>query len=429
MSASNKLQVWGGVECTYNRVSDQYFDQLEMSGHAGRLQDYDEFAKLGLTALRIALLWERHRYDPTWTTFDQHLQAMSRLGIEPIAGLMHHGSGPKHTSLLDPDFPEELSFYARELAQRYPHICMYTPVNEPHTTARFSGMYGLWYPHHTSASSYLRALIHQVKATVLCMESIREIQPDARLVFTDDFGWISSTSELRADCERMNLEKWLALDLLCGKVNDLHPLFAYMVDAGLSPEEIAWFVEHRCPPGVIGINYYPTSDRFLDHRTHLYPSNRMSAEGPFVDVEAVRVHGCELRGFGTLIQEAWQRYRIPVAITEVHLGGNADQQIRWADDAYQNILAARDQGAECIAMTFWALLGSFYWNQLVTRDNGHYEPGVFDIRSGIPVATELAKVVEQIAQGRSPNHPALSSQGWWEAEERFCFSGPHNVAA
>jgi dTDP-4-dehydrorhamnose reductase len=261
------------------------------------------------------------------------------------------------------------------------------------------------------------------------MESIREIQPDARLVFTDDFGWISSTSELRADCERMNLEKWLALDLLCGKVNDLHPLFAYMVDAGLSPEEIAWFVEHRCPPGVIGINYYPTSDRFLDHRTHLYPSNRMSAEGPFVDVEAVRVHGCELRGFGTLIQEAWQRYRIPVAITEVHLGGNADQQIRWADDAYQNILAARDQGAECIAMTFWALLGSFYWNQLVTRDNGHYEPGVFDIRSGIPVATELAKVVEQIAQGRSPNHPALSSQGWWEAEERFCFSGPHNVAA
>ena len=28
-----------------------------------------------------------------------------------------------------------------------PHITNYTPVNEPLTTARFSGLYGAWYPH------------------------------------------------------------------------------------------------------------------------------------------------------------------------------------------------------------------------------------------------------------------------------------------
>jgi beta-glucosidase/6-phospho-beta-glucosidase/beta-galactosidase len=43
--------------------------------------------------------------------------------------------------------PERLTEYASAVAQRYPWIEYYTPVNEPLTTARFSGLYGVWYPH------------------------------------------------------------------------------------------------------------------------------------------------------------------------------------------------------------------------------------------------------------------------------------------
>ena len=28
------IDIWGGIECTVNRVGDAYFDQLAMSGHA-----------------------------------------------------------------------------------------------------------------------------------------------------------------------------------------------------------------------------------------------------------------------------------------------------------------------------------------------------------------------------------------------------------
>ena len=28
-----QIQLWGGVECTINRVGDRYFNQLERSGH------------------------------------------------------------------------------------------------------------------------------------------------------------------------------------------------------------------------------------------------------------------------------------------------------------------------------------------------------------------------------------------------------------
>ena len=206
-------------------------------------------------------------------------------------------------------------------------------------------------------------------------------------------------------------------------------MFDYMRGGGISEAEIYWFAEHACPPNILGINYYVTSDRFLDHRTELYPENRRSAEGAFADVEAVRVRPDGIVGVDSLLSEAWLRYRIPVAITEVHLGCTVDEQIRWMAESWEAAMQVRRRGVECVALTAWALLGSFYWNELVTRENGHYEPGVFDIRSGSPEPTDLARVVAQIAAGRRPRHDALARAGWWRHESRICFPCGEEVAA
>src|SRR4051812_24647334 len=54
-----KLELWGGVECTINRVGHRYFNQLALSGHWERAdQDLERFAALGLRTLRFPLLWE-----------------------------------------------------------------------------------------------------------------------------------------------------------------------------------------------------------------------------------------------------------------------------------------------------------------------------------------------------------------------------------
>jgi beta-glucosidase/6-phospho-beta-glucosidase/beta-galactosidase len=421
-SEVSRIQIWGGVECTHNRVRDLYFDQLDLSGHRRRLSDLELFASLGIEGFRFGLLWERDDSPVCRKWTDEALEHLVALRMRPIAGLLHHGSGPAHTSLLDPALPEKLARYAGSVAERYPFLDAYTPVNEPHTTARFSGYYGVWYPHHQSRSSFLRALLLQVKATVLSMRAIRCVRPDAQLVQTEDAGTITGTPELRPVWELLSVRRWLTFDLLCGRVDRHHPMFQYMARESIPERDILWFAENPCPPDVIGLNYYATSDRYLDHRVHLYPEDRRSAEGPFVDVETVRVHAAEITGFRSILVEAWKRYHIPVAITEVHLGGDLDEQIRWAADAWNGITEARRQGAHCAAITFWSLLGSFYWNELVTRANGHYEPGVFDVCSGMPVATELAEVIAQIAAGRSPKHPALSCEGWWMRPERICFS-------
>lgn len=420
-SAAIPVPVWGGVECTYNRVGDTYFDQTDLSGHATRQEDFHQIASLGIQTLRFGMTWDRFERDRSWEWADQSMLAMQRAGIRPVAGLLHHGSGPPHTSLLDPAFPVQLAEYAGTVAKRYPVLDAYTPVNEPNTTARFSGQYGLWYPHGRSTRDFLRALINQVKATVLSMAAIRQVRSDAQLIQTDDAGSVSGTGELVATAEVLHARQWLTFDLLCGKVDRSHILFGYMMGHGIEEEEILWFQDHPCPPDVIGMNYYATSDRFLDHRLHLYPPSLRSSEGPFVDVESVRVEGRPPVDFLRPIREAWSRYQRPIALTEVHLGGPPAEQICWLAAAYGAMQTAQGEGVQCAALTAWALLGSYFWNELVTRDNGHYEPGVFDVSSGRPVATPVAEVVAQMAAGRAPRHGALARGGWWTSSDRTCY--------
>lgn len=430
--ANGPVQLWGGLECTINRVHDQFFDQHTWSGHRPRVrQDLELIASLGIRTLRTALHWEYFTATGSWTFFDKTLAEMQRLGLEPIAGLVHHGSGPPGTDLLDPQFPQKLAAYASAVAERYPRIRRYTPVNEPNTTARFAGLYGHWYPHHHSLRSYLRALLNEVKATVLAMQAIRVHQPEAELIYTEDGGGIFSTPEMELFRAAREHRRWLGTDLLCGHVDPSHPLHDMLLGYGFTGEEIAWFQENPCPPAVIGLNYYLTSDRFLDHRLGLYPEGFRggdSGDEPLVDIEALRVRPDGIEGVGAVLREAWDRYGLPVAITEVHLGGAADDQIRWLAEVWTEAQAARATGVDVRAITIWALMGSYNWSTLCTRDAGFYEPGVFNLVNGHPQRTALTPFVTELAGGTLPEHPALAKQGWWRQQDRIAYREAEELA-
>ncbi len=421
MKQSRNVELWGGLECTVNRVGDRWFDQLQRSGHLTRPQDLDTIAALGVKKLRYGLHWERFIAAGTLDIFAGPLAALERLGVEPIAGLVHHGSGPAGTDLLDPNFPERLATYAGHLAKRFPHLRYYTPVNEPGTTARFSGLYGHWYPHHKSLRSFALAMVNQSKATVLSMRAIRDVQPEAQLVSTEDGGKTWSTEPLKEICEWREMRRWLGVDLLCGYVDRAHPMFAWLVDNGVAEDDVLWFTNNTCPPDVVGLNYYVTSDRFLDHELGKYPDRAGGDTGtePLVDVEAVRVRTDGIAGAGALLTEAWNRYRLPVAITECHLGGgSAGDPVRWLAEIWSEAQVARTQGVDVAAVTVWSLLGVYDWDCLVTCDQGHYEPGVFDIRGGQPVPTPLAEAVRRLGHGEPLD---VHGEGWWRQSDRFVF--------
>jgi dTDP-4-dehydrorhamnose reductase len=427
-SASTALEMWGGIECTVNRVGDAYHDQLGRTRHCEREGDLGLFADLGIRTLRYPLLWERIAPEgpshADWTWADRQMDGMRALGIRPIVGLVHHGSGPRHTSLLDDSFVSGLAEFARAVARRYPWALDFTPVNEPLTTARFSGLYGLWYPHHRSTASFVRALLVQCRAVAAAMDAIREVTPAARLVQTEDFGRVFSTPALGYQADYENHRRLLSLDLLCGRVDAAHPLWAHLLDAGASEAELRSF-KRAAPPDVLGVNYYLTSDRLLDQRQRRYPAHTHGGNGrhAYADVEAVRAWSSGIAGHRRVLDEAWARYRRPLAITEVQAGATREEQLRWLDEAWEAALGARAAGADVRAVTAWALLGSWDWDKQVTREDGYYEPGVFDVRAGSPRPTAIAHMVRDLAQGRAHGHPVLAGRGWWRRPERLVFPG------
>jgi dTDP-4-dehydrorhamnose reductase len=422
------LEVWGGVESTYNRVGDRYLDQLARNGHAVRPDDLDLFAELGIRALRYPVLWERIAPngidEADWSWSDQRLERLRELHIEPMLGLVHHGSGPKNTSLLDPLFPELLAEFATAVARRYPWVDVYTPVNEPLTTARFSGLYGHWYPHKTDDLSFARALLGQCRATVLAMRAIRQINPRARLLQTEDLGKTYSSPMLRYQAAFENERRWVSCDLLTGRLTPDLPMWAWLVSVGIAEEDLAWFLDNPCSPDILGFNTYLSSERYLDERVDLFPGETPGSNGRhrYVDVLAARVLPQGIAGTEGLLGEAWSRYHLPLAVTEVHNGGTREEQLRWLHDVWRGAERAREAGADVRAVTVWSMLGSYDWSSLVTRDEGIYEPGVFDVRSPRPRATAIARMVRELATGSCHDHPVLSVPGWWHRTERFIYS-------
>ena len=419
------LALWGGLECTVNRVRDDYFSQMDRNGHAGRLQDIERFASLGIQAIRYPVLWERTAPDgidkADWSWADERLPALRDLGVNPIVGLIHHGSGPRHTSLVDPAFPDQLAEYAGAVAARYPWVEHYTPVNEICTTARFSGLAGVWYPHGGDEATFIRALLIQCRATVLSMRAIRAVNPHAKLVQTDDLSKTYGTPEMQDIANYFNERRWLAWDLLCGMVDTGHKLWDYLLDSGATADELRWFRDNPCPPDVIGVNYYVTSERWLDHRPERYPeSHRHVYRGvAHADIEAPRALATPTPGIAPLLMETWERYGVPIAITEAHIDANREDQLRWLVEIWNAALKARQQGADIRAVTVWALLGSFDWNSLVTACHGYYEPGPFDVRSPTPRPTALATLMRELASKRALSNPVLQGEGWWRRPGRF----------
>lgn len=414
------------MECTINRVGNRYINQLELNGHWGRADDLERFAQLGLRALRFPLLWEavapRFLEEIDWSWPDARLAQLRALGIRPIIGLLHHGSGPRYTSLADPDFPEKLARFAARVAERYPWVEAYTPVNEPLTTARFSALYGHWYPHARDNRSFARALLNQCRGVVLAMRAIRRVNPNALLVQTEDLGKTFSTPQLCYQADFENERRWLTWDLLRGTVRPDHSLWGFFEWAGIDRASLGFFAEHPCPADVIGINYYVTSERYLDDNLENYPSDQWGENGreAYADDAAVRARPEGLAGAAELLRETFRRYRSPIALTEVHLGCcDEHEQLRWFMELWNAAQESAAQGMDIRALTAWSLLGSFGWDNLVTDPRGQYEAGVFDLRSGEPRPTILAGAIERLSAGKHFHHRALDSLGWWRRPSRL----------
>ncbi|MBA2466028.1 MAG: sugar nucleotide-binding protein [Sphingomonas sp.] len=419
------LELWGGVECTVVRIGDTYRNQVVETGHSSRITDLDMMARLGVKAVRYPIIWETvapevpTELDFSW--YDKRLERLRKLGIQVIGGLVHHGSGPRYTNLLDPSFPDLLADYAAKVAKRYPWIEYWTPVNEPLTTARFSCLYGHWYPHQRDLGATFRALIIQCLGTLRAMRAIRKVNPNAKLLVTEDFGKTFATDRLAYQAKHENHRRFLSIDLLAGRVTPGHHFYEALLGHGVTAEALEELASGAGMPDMIGFNHYLTSERFLDHRVGRYRGVEPGSNGRdiYCDVDAVRVsHLRDQVGPAKRLREVWQRYRIPMVYSEVHHGCTRDEAVRWLMEVWTACETERRAGADIRAVTLWSMFGVVDWRSLLTRHEGIYDVGPFDTRGGKPRATLVAKAAKALGRDGKFEHPLLDLPGWWRRPGR-----------
>jgi dTDP-4-dehydrorhamnose reductase len=428
MNLDSTIDIWGGLECTINRVKDNYHDQFEFGGHYKREDDIELIGSLGIKMLRYPVIWERHqpiKDGPIdWSFTEKKLLNLKALNIEPIAGLVHHGSGPLHVNFFDGSFEEGVAKYAKAVAERFPWLEFYTPVNEPLTTARFCGLYGHWYPHLADDYSFYKILLSECKATVMAMKAIREVNPNAKLIQTEDLGKTYSTPLLEYQADFENERRWVSYELLCGRLTSDKVMYQRMVTVGIKEDELQYFLENNCVPHIAGFNYYITSERYLDEVKETYPEQYHGGNGKhtYSDIEIVKVATDIEWGPHGLIRDAWQRLGLPMAITECHLHSTREEQMRWFNEMWETVNELKAEGIDIRAITVWAIFGLHGWNRLVTQPYGDYEPGVFNLSSGRPRPTALARLIRVLTKRKVYYHPVLETEGWWKREDRHQYA-------
>lgn len=360
-------------------------DQMDQCGHYRRWQDdFDAVTELGIHFLRYGPALHRTylgpgRYD--WEFADLALGELQRRGIICIADLCHFGVPDWIGNFQNPDFPQLFCRYCGEFARRYPHVQLYTPINEMFICALFSARYGWWNEQLADDKSFVNALKNIVKANILGMEQIVKVQPHALFIQSESTEYFhASDPDSIKPAELKNAQRFLSLDLNYGRRIDSE-MYEYLLDNGFSRADYHFFLEHnfrhQC---IMGNDYYITNE----HR--VYPNGHTDPAG-------------EVFGYDEITRQYYDRYLLPVMHTETNVaqGENGNEAVYWLWKEWANVLRVRNDGVPIVGFTWYSLTDQIDWDVALRERRGQVHPvGLYDLDRRIrPVGTAYKRLIEQ----------------------------------
>lgn len=370
----------GGIEDTFvpqTRPGHRALDEYELMGHYTHWREDLALAReLGLKALRWGIPWykvepEPDKFDWSWT--DQVIPYMvEELKILPIIDLMHYGCPFwLKNEFANKDYPKFVARYSAEFSKRYQSLInWYTPLNEPIINALMCGMRGLWAPYLKGDKGYLRLMIQLAKGIVRTVNAIKEIQPNSVMVHVEATGL---TRTIREDLAPLVQEEkhrgYLCYDLISGRLTHDHLLYSWLIRNGASPDDLTELQRNKIRLDVLGMNFYPqwsTKQLYLDNRGRI----------------AFRETEPEGGGFAELISEYYQRYQVPIMITETSAVGSDEVRQKWLQSSVEMIKNLRETGVPVIGYTWFPLFTMIDWRYRFSDEpleNFYLELGLYKL--------------------------------------------------
>jgi beta-glucosidase len=356
---SNTFLWASGIENTFVpqvRPGERALDEYELIGHYQHWREDLALARdLGLHALRWGIPWyqvEPRQGQFDWSWIDQVIPYLvEELGITPIIDLMHYGCPFwLEREFANPNYPQAIASYAAAFAKRYGSLVRwYTPLNEPIVNALMCGKNGAWPPYLHGDEGYVRVMMQLAKGIVHTVAAIKEHAPDAAMIHVEATGLSRTAQEqLKVLAQEEQHRGYLCYDLLTGRVQQDHPLLPWLRRNGASTDELAWLRRQSVPIDVMGMNFYPqwsTQELFIDERGRL-------------STRAIEEDGA---GFRALIDDFYQRYNVPIMITETSAFGSEAARSAWLSSSLAAIKALRTSGVPVIGYTWFPLFTMIDW--------------------------------------------------------------------
>ena len=373
--------IWaGGIEDTFvpqTRRGHRALDEYELMGHYEHWREDLALAReLGLHALRWGVPWykvepEAGKFDWSWT--DEVIPYLVEdLKINPILDLMHYGTPFwLKREFANKDYPKYVARYAAEFAQRYKGLVKwYTPLNEPIINALMCGMRGLWAPYLKGENGYLRIMMQLAKGIIRTVDTIKEIDPETVMVHVEATGL---TRTVRDDLASLANEEthrgYLCYDLISGRIKHDHLLFSWLVRNGVPVIDLDELQANKITLDVVGMNFYP---QWSTRQIYLDKKGRIA----FRDVEP------EGNGFVDLIRDFYNRYQVPVMITETSAVGGNEVREQWLESSVGMIKNLRADGVPVIGYTWFPLFTMIDWRYRFSTEpleNFYLELGLYKL--------------------------------------------------
>jgi len=376
-----------GIECSNPTIANGRIrrDQLAECGHYDRWRDDLRLTRdLGLRVLRYGLPLHRvwlgeGRYD--WSFADLVMAEMQRLGIVPILDLCHFGLPDWLGNFQNPDFPLLFRGYCDAVAERYPWVRHFTPVNEIYVTARLSAKDGLWNEQATDDRSFVTALKHCAAASILGTQAIAARRPDCLIIQSESAEYIhEAKASVSAAVRLQNKQRFISLDLLYAVPFDAE-VDHWMADNGLTRKEYDWFMAGE-PPGfqIMGNDYYGRNEKILKPDGSMCPAE-------------------DILGWYNITHEYYERYRKPVMHTETNVF-DAEAAPTWLWKQWMNILKMRRDGVPVLGFTWYSLIDQIDWDIALAEQRGTVNAcGLYDLnRNPRPVADAYRSLLAEFGQ-------------------------------
>src|SRR5918993_325837 len=194
-----------------------------------------------------------------------------------------------------------------------------------------------------------------VQAVSRGIRAIRKASPEATVLLCDAAeSYKTRSPELKTEVQRRNIRRFLVMDLLLGRVDKHHPLYSWVTSYGLSELDLEWFKTHPQSPDVLGLDYYPHSDWQLD--MHGGGVRQRRAESP--------------AGLFGVASAYWQRYGIPLMLTETSIEGQPINREIWLETNIDHIRRLREEGVPVLGLVWWPMIDQLDWDGALTHRVG-----------------------------------------------------------